>query len=248
MCNFWTCLITRDGTVVWDPNTSSHEQLIGKANLKDNKLDDRDFVRIEIAPRTRECIASRQREDWKLKVDEEKTLPEWFTAQRKAMNAKCWEAWQTAMSETLWKLQVEKLPALLEEIKAIKYFSMNSEPNPEWHMSWGKDWDAAREAVGDAVGDAARDAAWEAAWEAAWDAAWEAARDAARDAVGDAVGDAAWDASLYARIAILPQDAKIDPKHVEHANARLEVWRKGYGLRCDVNGKLYCYGVRRETE
>jgi hypothetical protein len=39
----------------------------------------------------------------------------------------------------------------------------------------------------------------------------------------------------------------MDPKHIAHVNARMEVWRKGYGLYCDVNGVLYCYGVRTST-
>jgi hypothetical protein len=39
--------------------------------------------------------------------------------------------------------------------------------------------------------------------------------------------------------------AKLDPKHIKHAEARMDVWRAGYGLRCDVNGKLYVYGVKK---
>jgi DNA excision repair protein ERCC-3 len=50
MCNFWTCIIDRNLKVHYDGNTSSHEEIIKKAGLKDNKLIDRDFVRIEINP------------------------------------------------------------------------------------------------------------------------------------------------------------------------------------------------------
>jgi hypothetical protein len=28
---------------------------------------------------------------------------------------------------------------------------------------------------------------------------------------------------------------------MKHAEARMEVWKKGYGLRCDANDKLYVY-------
>jgi hypothetical protein len=39
--------------------------------------------------------------------------------------------------------------------------------------------------------------------------------------------------------------AKLDVKHIRHAEARMAVWKAGYGLRCDVNGKLYVYGVKK---
>jgi hypothetical protein len=33
----------------------------------------------------------------------------------------------------------------------------------------------------------------------------------------------------------------MDTKYLCHLNARMEVWRKGYCLLCDVNGTLYVY-------
>jgi hypothetical protein len=30
-------------------------------------------------------------------------------------------------------------------------------------------------------------------------------------------------------------------EHWKHVKARMQVWRKGYGLLCDVNGQLYVY-------
>ena len=121
MCNFWTCIITRTGSIVWDKKTSSHEELIRKAKLKDDKLEDRDFVRIEISP-SEGALWRKTREGWLLKVDEEKTLPEWFTANRSKNEEFCWNAWEEAMNKTLWQLQVEKVPELLQEIKSIKYY------------------------------------------------------------------------------------------------------------------------------
>jgi hypothetical protein len=47
MCNFWSCIIDRHLKVHYDGNDSSHEAIIKKAGLKDTKLIDRDFVRIE---------------------------------------------------------------------------------------------------------------------------------------------------------------------------------------------------------
>lgn len=31
------------------------------------------------------------------------------------------------------------------------------------------------------------------------------------------------------------------PEHVNHVRARVDVWRKGYALLCDVDGELYVY-------
>ena len=36
-------------------------------------------------------------------------------------------------------------------------------------------------------------------------------------------------------------DLTVEAKHWTHARARWEVWQRGYGLLCDVNGVLYTY-------
>jgi len=50
MCNFWSAIITRNGEVLYDKDLTSHEELVKKHHLKDDKLENRDFVRIEIVP------------------------------------------------------------------------------------------------------------------------------------------------------------------------------------------------------
>ena len=74
----------------------------------------------------------------------------------------------------------------------------------------------------------------------AWTAAWDAARDAAWDAAWGAAGNAAWDAALFGRMLVCV-GLSVDAKHLMHVNERMRVWRKGYGLYCDVNGTLYVY-------
>ena len=101
--------------------------------------------------------------------------------------------------------------------------------------------DAARSAAWDAARDAARDAAWDAAWNAAWSAAWDAARAAAWDAARDATRDAARDAALYICVSYVCSGLPINPKHIDHIRKRMDVWRHGYGVLCDVDGVLYCY-------
>ncbi len=123
------------------------------------------------------------------------------------------------------------------EIPDIPWLKPDGRPNPEWKYFPAKTWDAAR--------DAARAAVWS-AWAAVWDAARDAALSAwaAGDAAWDAVWDAAGDAKLQSVIYIC-DGLQLDQKHIDHAGARMEVWRKGYGLLCDVDGVLYVYGVEK---
>lgn len=231
MCNFWSAVLMRNGEVLWDPETSSHECIIEKYGLDDRKLKDRDCVRFEISPRRILGIASKRRSDWRFKLDEPETVPDWYANDERANERRCWEAWEAAMRQTLWKLNLDAFKATMTEIAGIHYLDMHAEPLPPWHVSRGWTWSAAWDAARDAVCAAAKDAAWDAAWAAAWAAA--------RDAAWAAAQDAAWDAALLCICRLAPG---LDPKHLAHAETRMEVWRRGWALLCDVDGKLYVYG------
>ena len=75
-----------------------------------------------------------------------------------------------------------------------------------------------------------------------WKLYYAQTRAAARDAAGAAARDAAWDAALYARCLIVKD--KLEPRHIDHAEKRMDVWKKGYELLCDIDGVLYVYEVR----
>ena len=92
MCNYFSCIITSDFTCYWDKQLLSHDELLEKIGLKDDRLEDRQIVRIEITPKTVAKI-SRNREDWQLTVDEEGTLPKWFTENKQKAEEACWKAW-----------------------------------------------------------------------------------------------------------------------------------------------------------
>ena len=66
-------------------------------------------------------------------------------------------------------------------------------------------------------------------------------RAAAGNAAGDAARNAAWDAALYAQVIFICDGLKLQDSHKVHIKKRMEVWQKGYGLYCDINGVLYCY-------
>ena len=79
-------------------------------------------------------------------------------------------------------------------------------------------------------------------WKMFYGDTWDAARGAARGAAWGAARDAARGAALISDYLITSDlDFKDKAKHLAHAKARWEVWQKGYGLLCDVDGVLYVY-------
>jgi len=80
MCNFYSPIITRDFKVLDCVNIDdSHETVIKEHKLKDNKLKNRDFVRLEITPIDWNKLSKRFNKSlWRYKVDEKNTLPKWY--------------------------------------------------------------------------------------------------------------------------------------------------------------------------
>ena len=152
---------------------------------------------------------------------------------------------------------LREMNALIRGMPDIPWLKPQGDPLPDWRVfetrSAARDaaGAAAREAAWEAAWDAARDAAGDAAWEAAMDAAMDAARDAARDAAGAVAMDAARAAAMAAamdaaRDAALESEriicgSRLAKPHADHILARWDVWRRGYGLLCDVGGTLYVH-------
>ena len=153
----------------------------------------------------------------------------------------------TTIQEALDRMKEAGVPAAQQqalkdfigkEIPSVPFFKPDGKPKKEWRIFYGENWDAAW----DAVWGAARGAAWDAARDAARGAAWDAA---ASGAAWDAARGAAWDAALFSDY-IITADLKFKDKekHFKHVKARWEVWQKGYGLICDVDGVLYVFAVK----
>ncbi len=96
MCNYFSCIIDRRLRVYWDETTVQHEKLIKKSGWKDNKLKDRDFVRIEIVPKDPSKI-TRNKEEWEYRVDEEDSLPVWYIHNDEKCMAECWKVWEESV-------------------------------------------------------------------------------------------------------------------------------------------------------
>jgi len=96
MCNYFSCIITENLKVHWLKNTAGHEDILAAAKLEDKKLTDRDFVRIEIVPKN-DKKPTRNKDDWILKVDEERTLPDWYEKNVIKAQKACWVAWEESV-------------------------------------------------------------------------------------------------------------------------------------------------------
>ena len=155
------------------------------------------------------------------------------------MTKESWEGNKVAVSKARLLKEVRHpkwwtdIEGWCKTLKEISWLKPDGKPKKEWKLF------PTRAAALAAAGAAARDAAGAAARDAAGAAAWAADRAAARDAAGAAARDAARDAQVYGYATVAEWNFK--SKHKIHIKKRMEVWQKGYGLLCDVNGVLYCY-------
>jgi len=149
----------------------------------------------------------------------------------------------------------KKVKELLAEIPKVPFFKQVGPPKKAWRVFTAPTLDAARDAARGAARGAAWDAAWGAArgaargaaWDATWGAAWDATWGAAWDATWGAARGAARDFALAAQLLVVADlEYPGKAKHQKHVKERLEVWRRGWGLLCDVDGVLYVYGLEDE--
>lgn len=247
---------------MWDRNCSEHEFLIAKAELEDKQLVGRDFVRVECVPKTFEEFSDVER--WHFRVDDEGTLPVWFEKNRDWFERETRRAAREAISE--YVEGIKRVTAFLNEIKKIKWFEQQGEIKRSWKIFYGETLDAARAAAKYAVrtevwnaaltsvkndinvdldeaGRTINDVMYNAIRAKVWDAVITAAtaKNVSWAATGDIARDAVNDATLSAQCLLISD--KIDKKHIEHMREMMEVWKQGYGVLVDVNGKLIVYGV-----
>ena len=115
---------------------------------------------------------------------------------------------------------IDAMQFVAEDIPKTPWYTCQGEPNPEWKLFLADDWASA----------------------------WASARDSARDSAGGSAGASArasaWASALYVGAVHICDGLDLDIATVAHARARWDVWQRGYGLLCDVDGSLYVYGVR----
>ena len=103
MCNFFSCIVTRDGRVLFT-ELDSHETIISRAGLRDNHM--ANFVRLEVLPPFTECTV------------DEREIPAWFEESAEEYKDR---AVQLAIKVNGLKEEYEKIRQFaLEEYQKIK--------------------------------------------------------------------------------------------------------------------------------
>ena len=164
---------------------------------------------------------------------------------------------------------VRAVNQFLVSIPKIKWLKNHRPPKPEWKLfdtrnaaqdaaghvanetqdeiwvettardaAFGAAWDQAEIAARHVAMNAAKDVAWEKAHVSAWDRVWDA--DVAENAARGTARGAAWDAALYAQMLIC-QDLDFEKQYINYIKVRWDVWKRGYGLLCDINDIFYVY-------
>lgn len=224
MCNFWSCILVRPGMqhvgdgkrVLWLRESNSHEDIIDTYELDDNKLADRDFVKYEIVPND---IMSADRDHWTLRLDEPRTLPEWYEQDAPGNDALVWAEWRVMIVElqqTLSRLDLSRRDAVVERVKALRpgdvpvarstvrpaleehrqrLMALDGEQR-QWAISEVRfyspaEWASARASVWPLV--------WASVWASVRASVWVSARDSARDSVWVSARDSVW-ASVWASV------------------------------------------------
>jgi hypothetical protein len=212
MCKAFSCLVTRDGKVIWKAGTDSHDKLEKIFNVNPPKTpqyesdDSKLFARIEIVPDNK-CKYPYLYPDskWKLTIDE-RVKPDWLTSEHET---KAWDAWKE------WKQVIYQFN-YKEALKPVNPLSRKHKPT-EQDIELFKRWvgvvgffrasvgasvgasvrASVRDSVWDSVKDSVKDSVWasvrDSVWDSVGDSVWASVRDSVWDSVGDSVKDSVWD-------------------------------------------------------
>ena len=190
MCRAFSCVITKKGDVIWQAGIDSHDELISKANLKDDTTDGDliKFAKIEITPDKGYLYPE---DKWTLEVDEN-TTPRWLTKAKKDL---CWIAFGK------WKEQIYSGVNLVEAINPINPLLIETkevtEQDIELLKKWHSVWDSVRDSVGASVWDSVRDSVGDSVRTSVrtsvWDSVGDSVRTSVRTSVWASVGDSVWD-------------------------------------------------------
>jgi hypothetical protein len=193
MCEYFSCIITRDFKILWLKSSPSHDNIIADAKLKDEKLVDRDFIRIEITPKNITAL-TRNRTDWLLKVDEENTLPKWFKDEKEKAKEACWIAWAESI---LINLVIDEESA---DVTDTYILIRDSSKVVARGSSTVEAWDSSKVVARDSSKVVARDSS----TVEAWDSSTVVARDSSKVELKSAFSVALRDGKIYVH-----KDAKV---------------------------------------
>ena len=141
MCNAFSGLVTRTGTVKWKFAMDSHSELVEHFKLEDitADADKLKFAKFEIAPKNKDYLKP---DKWIFKIDESIT-PNWFNDRHERA---CWVA---------HKKWLEKLDKILVRKKIVHPFKDIKPPKKitTKHIKLLKEWASVWDSVGASVWD-----------------------------------------------------------------------------------------------
>jgi hypothetical protein len=177
MCNFFSCIVTRDLKVHYSKKTCSHEEIIAELKLCDTKLIDRDFVRIEITPKNKEN-PTRNPADWHFKVDEESTVPSWYSKAKKQVEENIWLSWSESIKTqlVLEGESTDQTDTYLFAVKASTVVARGSSKVEAWGSSTVVAWDSSTVVARGSSKVVARGSSTVEAWDSSTVVAWDSSK------------------------------------------------------------------------
>ena len=145
ICKAFSCIVTKQGKVIWKAGVDSHDILIEQAKIKDDTTDGDtiQFIKIEITPDKGYLHPEGK---WTLKVDEN-TTPRWWNKKKEAVALEACEEWKTAIYSGI------NLTEALNPINPLKVKAGEvTEADRELLKKWASVGYSVRYSVGDSVG------------------------------------------------------------------------------------------------
>src|SRR3990167_8571400 len=90
MCKFRSMIVLRTGEILSLEKSDSHNEIIKHFRLKEGISENRNFVAVEIVPKNG-LLFSCVKKEWMLTVDEESSIPAWFSEDRANYEDKCYQ-------------------------------------------------------------------------------------------------------------------------------------------------------------
>jgi len=155
MCQFYSPIVTRELKILdCVEQNDSHEDVIEKYRLKDDKLKNRDFVRLEINPKD-DDIFNHKISNWIYREDEIDTLPNWYKKNKDIIKKKCYAKLRKVFKKQfLVGGKYKVINRNVRFLKNVKIEVLRSKVNEMWGSSqvgemWGSSqvgemWDSSQ--------------------------------------------------------------------------------------------------------
>jgi hypothetical protein len=163
MCNAFSCIVLKNGTVSWKFGVDSHDKILELNNIPDDTADaDKvKFCRVEISPENRNYLNP---DKWAFRIDQ-KPIPNWMEEEHELA---CWEAFR------LWKQELDRI---LVYKQIVRPFEIEPPEITDEHIALLREWVSVWASVRASV------------WDSVRASVWASIGDSVRASVGASIGD-----------------------------------------------------------